>query len=967
MVDMDASRWQRIESLFHAAIERPPDERSAFLQAACADDPTMVNEIQRLLDADDAPHSLLEGRAIDALDADSSTLTPGAKVGSYRVIRTIGSGGMGIVYLAERADGQFEQRVALKVIKRGMDSTSILARFRAERRILARLQHPNIARLLDGGVTDDGLPFFTMEYVDGRSITRYCDDEHLSMEARLDLFQHVCAAVQYAHASLVVHRDLKPSNILVTADGQAKLLDFGIARVMDEDEEGITRSGQRVMTPAYASPEQVRGEPVTTASDVYSLGVILYELLCGRHPHRDTASTPVELEHAISATPAERPSKNVARPTGEAGDELRTSVEQVARARGLTPARLQRRLEGDLDTICLTALRKEPERRYASASHLLDDVRAHLAGRPLNARPDTWRYRATKFVQRNRAAVSVSAALVVLVAAMTVVYTTRLARERDRARLEARKAAEVSAFLTSLFEGADPYQSRGESVTAREMLDRGRERVRGELASQPQVVAEMLRVIGLSYQNLGMFDEALAAFEESVVLNERLYGPGDARVALALATAGAVYNERGQYDKGEELGHRAVDIARGLGRDGDEALASGLNVWGAAVNFLGRFEEAEGLYRESIEATKRIEGPRSGKASTTMNNLALLLHERSRYDEAEVLFVEALATQEATFGARHPETATTRYNYAQLLSDTGRLEAAKASWDEVLATDRSLYPGGHPNIAFTLSAYARLLSRLGEFERAEQMEREALEIRRRFHGEAHPDVAYSMGSLGRLLMERARFDEAETLMRGALAMHVELNGPDHPIVGSMMNDLGKLEYERGNYAAAERVHRDALAFLRRVGGDEERNAEAVAMLRLSNDLAALGRFDEAEPLAREGLAITRRLHDDRGQWAASGFVDVAAIRLQLGAVAEAETLFAEGLKRLRALESGAPQRPRDVRALIGLGRCRLAIGDIAGAEARFREALEIERRYRRPDHPAVARAEAALAETRTSH
>ncbi len=958
---MDSSRWNRIETLFHSALELPIGERADFLRVECAGDDALRRDVERLLEADASPHRFLDGPAIAG--PPSTPLPEGAVVGSYRLIRSVGSGGMGVVYLAERADGQFEQRVALKVIKHGMDSNSILARFRAERRILARLQHPNIARLFDGGVTDDGLPFFTMEFVDGRPITRYCDDERLSVEARLDLFQDVCAAVQYAHANLVVHRDLKPSNIMVTSDGQVKLLDFGIARVLDENDDALTGSGQRIMTPAYASPEQVRGEPVATASDVYSLGVVLYELLCGRHPHRTATSTPAELERAISTAPAEKPSKAVARVESHTTEP---SDDDIARHRSITPAKLKRRLEGELDTICLMALRKEPERRYASAARLLDDIRSHLAGRPVSARPDTKHYRFAKFVQRNQAAVAASATLIVLLVAVTVVYTARLAHERDRARSEARKAAEVSAFLTSLFQEADPYQSLGEDITAREMLERGRRRVRTELSGHPDVVSEMLRVIGKSYQNLGAFDDAHALYEENLEFGEATYGSNDVRVALALTDLADICNERGDYPKAEALVRRAVEIARAAGRAGDEVLATSLNVLATAVNMQGRFDEAEPLYRESIAVNLRIEGPASGKASVVMNNLALSLHERSRYDESEALYVEALAIQEPLFGARHPETATTRYNYAQLLNDTGHLEQAKAMWDEVLATDRGLYPDGHPNIAFTLSAYSRLLARLGEFERAESMEREALAIRRKFHGDRNADVAYSLGSLGNLMMELGRYDEAERLMRESLAMHIETNGPDHPVSGAVMNDIGQVLYMKGDYAAAEKMHRDALAFLRSVAGDEERNAVAVSMLRLANDVAAQGHLVEADSLARNGLALMRKLHDTHGAWPARAMIDLADIRAKMGATAEAETLYANALTRLRALESGAPQRPRDARALIGLGRCRLAQDDIAGAEAYFREAVEIERRYRRPDHPAVARAENALAEARVA-
>jgi tetratricopeptide (TPR) repeat protein len=343
-----------------------------------------------------------------------------------------------------------------------------------------------------------------------------------------------------------------------------------------------------------------------------------------------------------------------------------------------------------------------------------------------------------------------------------------------------------------------------------------------------------------------------------------------------------------------------------------------------------------------------------------MNNLALLLHEGSRYSDAEPLFKEALAIQEEAFGKRHPETASTRYNYAQLLADEGQLDAARVTWDEVLATDRALYPSGHPNIAYTLSAYGRLLLRLGEYKEAERLQREALEIRRKYHGESHPDVAYSLGALGMAVYERGRYDEAESLLRESLAMHRKLH-PDHPISGAVMNDIGLVLYDRGEYAKAERWHREALEFQRSVAGDDERNAMAVSMVRRANDLAALGSLERADTLAREGYELVRRVHEDRGMWVVAAMIDLAAIRLQRGFVAEAESLFAAGLSRMRAFESGAPQRPRDTRALLGLGRCRMAARDFNAAEKYFREALDIERRYFGDEHPRTARAQTALA------
>lgn len=930
---MNTERWQRIETIFNEALDRPADERAAFVRARCEDDDALYAEVMALLAADESPHSLLDASAIDAVDLPGDDdAAAGTLVGAYRIIRRIGSGGMGAVYLAERADGQFEQKVALKLIKRGMDSDAILARFRSERRILARLQHPGIARLLDGGVADDGRPYFTMEYVDGVPITEYCSRHALPLTQRLQLFRDVCAAVQYAHGNLVVHRDIKPGNILVTSDGVPKLLDFGIARLIDDHEEGLTRSGQRVMTPAYASPEQVRGEPVTTASDIYSLGVILYELLCERHPHRESTSTPAEVERAITTSPVERPSKSA--------------------------PRWRRQLEGDLDTICLMALRKEPARRYASAVQLSNDIQRHLTGRTVSARPDTLRYRLGKFVGRNRANVALGAGVVVAAATLTAFYAHRLAHERDLARLGERKAAAVSEFLTGLFASADPYQSLGKALTAREMLDTGRKRVHTELAGQPRVLADMLSTIGLAYRNLGLYDEARSAMGEALEVRQRVLDPNDRDVVLAMAELADINTSSGDYTTAEKLARDAVSRARKL-RDDPRPLAESVGYLATVLNLEGRYNEAEPFYRESIQAWQSVEGPRSPQASIIMNNLALMYHEESRYVDARTLFEQALSIQETAFGKRHPEMASTRYNYAQLLADDGQLEAARALWDDVLATDRALYPEGHPNIAYTLSAYGRLLVRTGDFEKAERLQREALDIRRKYLGETHPDVAYSLGSLGSVVYERGRYNEADTLLRESLAMHRKLH-PEHPVVGNMMNQIGRVLYARGDYAAAEKMHRDALAFLRSVARGEQ-NQVAVSMTMRANDLAALGRLEEADTLSRSGYELARRIHHDRGLWVVGAMVDWAAIRLQRGYVAQAESLFTDGLSRMRAFESGSPQRPRDAPSLLGLGRCGLAKRDSATAEKYFREALAIDRRYFGDSHPRTARAETALA------
>jgi tetratricopeptide (TPR) repeat protein len=564
-----------------------------------------------------------------------------------------------------------------------------------------------------------------------------------------------------------------------------------------------------------------------------------------------------------------------------------------------------------------------------------------------------------RFARRHPIAVTAAVALIVL-AVMTLSYTTRLSRDRDQAREEARNASELSAFLESLFRAADSNQSLGDSLTVRELLDQGRVRAQRELAGQPDVLADLMHTIGNAYQSLGLPDAARSALETSLDLQRRLHGEEHPDAVSVMADLAAVQVEAGNVEKGGALARRGADLARSLGEAGAASLAECLDVQGWVMSLQGRHDESEPLYRESITIWKRIEGKESAHASVVMNHLALLLQEHNRYADADSLFREALATQEKVLGQRHRETATTRYNYAQLLADEGHLEDSKTMWEEVLAADRALYPDGHPNLAATLNAYGRLLTRMGEYNEAEQMLREALEMRRRFLGDRNSDVAYSLGALGRVLHEEGHYHDAEKLYREALAMHIELNGPDHPVAGAVMNDIGLALYDRGAYAAADTILREALGIEQRVAGAEERNALSVSMVRLAADLAALGRWLEAEALAREGLALTRRAHDP-GPWVASALVELGAIRLQMGAVAEAETLFADGLERMRSFEPGGPARPRDSKAILGLGGCRLARSDAAGAEVQFRAALDIARRYWPPEHPGTARAEAALA------
>ncbi|MGA7415587.1 MAG: serine/threonine-protein kinase, partial [Bryobacteraceae bacterium] len=485
--DSSAARWARLDELFYAASEMDAPERAAFIANSCGDDGVLRAELEALLRASEYTHGFLQKPLNEAArSVVEGTDQTGQLIGRYRVIRELGEGGMGRVYLAVRADEQYQQRVAIKIMHGGLvPSNTMLLRFRTERQILANLQHPNIARLLDGGVTEAGLPYLVMEYVDGIPINKYCEGR--SIEERLRLFRTVCNAVEYAHANLVVHRDIKPLNILVTADGTPKLLDFGIAKLLDPNFTGApagqrTYATDRLMTPEYASPEQILGEPVTTATDVYALGTLLYELLAGAQPFGAQKLSPLAFARYITEVDPEPPSAAAARNV------------QI-------PVTDARRMRGDLDNVVRTAMRKEPARRYASVAQFAADIEAYVEGYPLLASADSWRYRASKFLGRHKRGVAVTAGVVALLIGSTI----EMAVLAQRARREQAIAQQETQFLASVFSASTPEESQGTTITARDLLDRGAKRIDRELAGQPEVQASMLESIATAYRSIGQY------------------------------------------------------------------------------------------------------------------------------------------------------------------------------------------------------------------------------------------------------------------------------------------------------------------------------------------------------------------------------------------------------------------------------------------------------------------------------
>ncbi|MDX1545484.1 MAG: serine/threonine-protein kinase [Rhodothermales bacterium] len=881
MTHLDPERWQRIEAVLDQALDIPPDARDAFLDEACAGDDALRQHVEAMLAAGDAgtflddPDGEHLGALLDDLQASTAqeeiTSFVGRRIGVYKLLRPIGRGGMGQVFLAARDDDTFRQHVALKIIRRGMDSEDILQRFRTERQILASLNHPNIARLLDGGVSEEGLSYFVMEYIDGQPIMQYCDQHRLSVSERLQLFLKVGAAVHYAHQNLVVHRDLKPSNILVTAEGVPKLLDFGIAKLLNPNLPGytvpLTRTEMRVMTPEYASPEQVRGETVTTASDVYALGVLLYELLTGHRPHRLFGRAPAEIERAICETDPERPSTAVGRTEEQRTAEgLTTTVspETVGRARGVPMDRLRRRLEGDLDTIVLMALRKEPDRRYQSVEALTEDVRRHLAGLPVNARRPTLGYRARKFVRRHRVGVTATALLTLLFVVTTVLsirYAIVTSAQSERITLEAAKNEQVRDFLVSLFQVSDPQHARGREITALELLERGADQVENQLADQPVVQAEMLHVMGVVYRQLGLLDEARPLLERALTMRRAALGERHEDVAQSLYDLAWLLDEQGEYDEARLLHQQALELRLALLGPDHPDVAQSRSDYGIALFRLGDYDGAEAQWREALSIQRERLGEENEVVLELMSNLAIALHEGGHYDEAEALYRDVLTLQPRVVGADHPEYATNLQNLGSFLYDRGAYAEAEALLRQAAALRRKLFGEDHHLYGNTLSWLGRTLHRQGALDEGEAVLRRALALHTHHLGTGHSRTARDAQMLGALLIDRGDLDGAVRQLEAAMEGYSGSLPPDHPLIGETELDLGRAYLLLGRPADAEPMLRAAHATLRAARGPEDAGATR-AQLLLGLALSDLGRTAEALPSLRDALTRLPDSADD---------------------------------------------------------------------------------------------------------
>ena len=816
----DTATWLKLSAHLDHALELTPVERDAWLENLRATEPQIADELKVML----ADHrqlreeGFLDGAAIGERDMSLA----GVIVGSYTLMSRIGTGGMGTVWLGRRSDGRYEGSVAVKLLNAALVGRSGEERFRREGVILARLSHPHIAHLIDAGVSNTGQPYLVLELVDGEHIDTYCDEQRLSIPKRVQLFLDVLSAVAHAHSSLIVHRDLKPSNVLVTQTGTVKLLDFSIAKLMEED--GVSRLTQdagAVLTPKYAAPEQVTGGPVTTGTDVYALGVLLYELVSGQHPYGAAVQSSSDFTRAI----VEQDPLPLSAAFAKASPEARSLA---AAQRSTTPDRMASVLGKELETILNKALKKAPSERYSAVAELTDDLRRYLDDKPIAARPDTVRYRAAKFVRRHRRGLAVAAAAVAGIVGMTAVYAWRVTTERDRAQVQAEKASRVSELLRSVLITADPYRDPDRSVeaagapNARVILDTLAARISTELNDQPEVQVEMLTVIGRTYERLGLLDRALPLLERALEIGRQSFQLPDARVAQTLDDLGVLHRRMGNPSASPAPLLEALTMRRALTGNDDKDVAVTLSEYGRTLRELGRMAESDGPTREALAIRTKLFGNEHRETATNKSDLGLLMLDLGKVEEAERLFRENLATTEALLGVEHPNSA-----------------AAKNYVGTVLAIR-------------------------GDYAAAQRLQREALDVRRRVFGAANPESAFAVQSLAFTLEVQGRLQEAEAMLTEAYERVLAASTADNPRVVAMSVDLARVRVAAGKAASVESMLTLALSVRQRIYPEGHwRIAEVQSLLGAS--LAAQGRAEEAAPLmlaADRGLsAIQGRARD----------------------------------------------------------------------------------------------------------
>jgi len=822
--------------VFHDIVDRPEPGRAALLRAACRGDESLMADVAALLEEDARSTSVLDrdlsGIAHQVVDA-PLTFLPFEEFGPYRVKSILGEGGMGVVYLAERED--LGSLVAIKLLRDAWLSPARLARFESEQRTLANLNHPSIARIYDADCLANGTPWFVMEFVEGVPLTDYCRQHESSIEVRLGLFRSVCEAVQYAHSQAIIHRDLKPSNILVKSDGAVKLLDFGIAKQIESlDAAAVepTRTALRFMTPAYAAPEQIQTGRVGTASDVYSLGVILYELLVGRLPFDLSRTTPAETELIVLNREPEKPSAVAAKDSGM----LRADKAEWR----------------DLDVLCLTAMHKDPERRYRSVEALVRDVDHYLKREPLEAHTDAWSYRIAKFSRRNRKAVAAATVVFVLVAAQAAVYAVRLTRARNAALAEAARTQRVQRFMLNLFGGGDKMAGPSQELQVVTLIDRGAQEAR-TLDKDPEVQAELYLTLGGMYDKLGKFDRADALLESARKIRESTTGQDSVETAESLVALSQLRDDQAQYQEAERLARQAVAIENRRLAPDNPVRAQAATKLGEVLENLGKYDEAIRVLEESMRV-QSLPGGSSTDLRETLTALADVHNYLGHLSIADSLSRRALEIDRQIYGPVHPDVADDLSELGGYQQTWGHYSESERYLRQAVEINRSWYGDDHPQTAWHMSKLALTLENEGKYEEAAKLLQQALSTEERAYGTAHPKVAVTLGNIIGLDEQRGKLDQAERELNQMLDIERSVYGENGTQVTVVMANLGHLYLQKKQYARAEQLYREAVQrFTEELSADHE--STGIVQIDLGRVLLKERHYQDAETHSRAGYAI----------------------------------------------------------------------------------------------------------------
>jgi eukaryotic-like serine/threonine-protein kinase len=865
---MDSTRWKQVQVIFHHLAELSISEQGDALEELSMEDPELFVLVADLLQQDKQEEFVLNRgiaplaeRLIVEAEETEPKMQP-RNIGPYRLGRMLGQGGMGVVYLAERSDiGGF---VAIKLLRDAWLSPDRRRRFTSEQRTLAQLNHPAIARLYDADTLADGTPWFVMEYVDGVPLTEYLEQHYGKVEDCFRLFRSVCGAVLYAHRRAIIHRDLKPSNVLITANGEVKLLDFGIAKHLDEIEGDATVTGLRPMTPAYAAPEQQQGGAVGVFTDVYALGVLLYELLTGKLPFDEVRSA----QRPVGLDPV-RPSK-------------RTNPERFSEPVG-------RAAWADLDVLCLTAMRAEPERRYQSVEALIRDIDAFLEKRPLEARADRWSYRLSKFTRRHRIGLTYALTSLLIIAGLIGFFTFRLERARNEALAEAARTARMQQFTTNLFQGGDASAGPAEDLRVATLLDRGLEEARS-LSADPEMQADMRETLGNIYRKLGDPQKADLLLSAALETRRTLMGPRHRKIAQTLVALGLVRKDEAKLDEAEALVRLGLAMDQAVMHREDSAtkpaLETDMVALGSVLEAKGNYTEAIHVLEDALKLHPQTSSP-GNDGTANLRELANVHFYAGHYAVADSLNRQVLAIHRSMYGEQHPEVAEDLNNLGAIQHELGNLHEAELDYRKSLGITEKWYGAEHPNTAEDLTSLGRTLVIEKKYDEAKPVLERALQIQKTVHGHDHPTVASALNELGNMASLQNAYPEAEARFAEALQIWRTVYGNGHQFIGVGLSNLGSVYMGEKNYGRAEEMYRQAVqVFILTV--HEDHTNTGIAHIKLGRALLRQKRYSEAEAETLRGYQTLIKLVPPSNGFVIAARKDLTAIYTGLNRKADAE-------------------------------------------------------------------------------